>query len=95
MTSVPFNPVERNLFISAFGISTNSLSGYNVDNIEECILASGAMVDGRIFSGFPRYLIQNTSFESGSYLGLLSESTAALSMYPDKRYASFFMSTCG
>src|SRR5690606_38319844 len=29
------------------------------------------------------------------YIAMLSESTAATSIFPDQRYASFFLSTCG
>lgn len=101
MSKLLFNPVEKNLFVSLYGIDVikNLHLGkqFSNENIEIIIKESGANIDGRlsdktfrdISSASPR------SVDKFRSIAMLSESTAAVSIFPKDRYASFFLSTCG
>ncbi|MFT4260838.1 MAG: hypothetical protein ACMXX9_00205 [Candidatus Woesearchaeota archaeon] len=96
-----FNPVEKNLFVALYGINVIKNSTLNkqfsVANVEKIIFESGANIDGKLSDLGMRDIEIKLPREVGRkrYIAMLSESTAATSIFPSQRYASFFLSTCG
>ena len=96
-----FNPVEKNLFVSMYGIDVipNQAFGvqFSLANIEGIIEASGAHIDGKLSNFSSRETLDRHAMELGrmQYIAMLSESTASTCIFPQQRYASFFLSTCG
>ena len=96
-----FNPVEKNMFVSLYGIDLIPNRSFNVQfslrNIEDIITVSGANIDGKL-SELNNRCSDNTSISEiihKRYIAMLSESTAAVGIFPNHQYASFFLSTCG
>jgi S-adenosylmethionine/arginine decarboxylase-like enzyme len=101
LAEIKFNPVEKNMFVALYGINiikNNNLSKqFSVANVEKIIVESGANIDGKLSDlsmrdaeiKSPRDVIRKR------YIAMLSESTAATSIFPNQRYASFLLSTCG
>ena len=96
-----FNPVEKNMFVSLYGIDLIPNKSFNIQfslrNIEDIITVSGANIDGKLSE-----LTNRSSDEAvipeisrRRYIAMLSESTAAVGIFPTHLYASFFLSTCG
>ena len=92
-----FNPVEKNLFMSLEDIliieDTPISAQYSVDNIEKAIKESGAHIDGRLSNLLPNQIGFNE--DKRTYIALLSESTAVVNIFPNKKHASVYISTCG
>ena len=96
-----FNPVEKNIFVSLYGIDIidkeNFFTQFSLGNIEDIITSSGAHIDGRLsdFRNREPMPEEESDFERKRYIAMLSESTAAIGIFPRHRYASFLLSTCG
>ncbi|MDK2850017.1 MAG: hypothetical protein PWP03_162 [Candidatus Woesearchaeota archaeon] len=92
---IKFNPVEKNLFMSLEDILIDEESPlyiqFSIENIEEAIKESGAHIDGRLSDLLPNQI----NYEEHTYIALLSESTAVVNIFPKKKHASVYISTCG
>jgi S-adenosylmethionine/arginine decarboxylase-like enzyme len=90
-----FNPVEKNMFISLFGIDVIENQELDVQFskklINRAIEKSGANIEAM----FQDTKIDLDEVTRKRYVTLLTESTASTSIYPKQKYASFFISTCG
>jgi S-adenosylmethionine/arginine decarboxylase-like enzyme len=90
-----FNPVEKNMFISLFGIDVIENQELDVQFskklINRAIEKSGANIEAM----FQDTKIDLDEVSRKRYVTLLTESTASTSIYPKQKYASFFISTCG
>ena len=97
--SKKFNPVEKNLFVSMYGIDiikNSKLSKqFSVLNMEKIISESGANIDGKLSDLSMSEGLDVRSIAKKRYVAMLSESTAASGIFPKDKYASFFLSTCG
>ncbi|MFT4311038.1 MAG: hypothetical protein ACMXX7_00240 [Candidatus Woesearchaeota archaeon] len=97
--SQKFNPVEKNLFVSMYGINivknTKFSKQFSVANVERVILESGANIDGKLSDLSMSESLNIRDISKKRYVAMLSESTAASGIFPKNKYASFFLSTCG